>query len=687
MGGVSGNIVFGLEEGTGSDMTIRRLSLRKRIFLGFGLLMALMLGIAAFGSYGLSAVGEEIDKMDGIAGNANRLQELSLRMEVIRRGLAEYRIDPDGRTLVEITDAEARAVTLLEKSAEFTLSERRRAMFNGVARDLQALVVKQKRFVSLHNAGDAATSRMFAVDKTLRSAMSRFALAAGAGGSPVEKAAATDIRLSVLTTETSGLQFLASSDPTLVLTFDKDAATATQAISALSGSASPGVRPTIEPLASTLGLYVSAFDQASSALVESRSIFATQIGPQLDAMQTITGKALGKLLVGFDTVNQKASATASDTLKEQLGLSAAATVIGIILAMVIAQTIIGPVKGMTTAMARLADGDTACVIPGRAFTDVIGEMARTVEVFRQQAIQNDQFASAQEQERVGKERRQKAMDMHTQEFGGSVSGVMDNFMSAASAMRRAASEVAEGARQTRVSTSSTVEGAMASSRDLSTVAAAAEEMGASIDEIRNQVTLVTHSVRAAVVRATETNAKVAGLSAAADRIGDVVRIITDIAQQTNLLALNATIEAARAGSAGGGFAVVAREVKALAAQTARATDQIGAQISSIRAATGEAVAAVQDVGLAIGRVETGATAIAAAVDEQAAATREITNNVQVVTATTSAAAGAMGAVLSIVEGTAASSRTALEASEEVSRTAETLRSEVSEFLNAIAHAG
>jgi methyl-accepting chemotaxis protein len=648
-------------------MRFIRFRLRTRIFLGYGILIVLLLGIAAYGSYGLSVVGDEIDKMDAIAGNTNRAQELALRLEIIRRGLADYRINQDAGSLQDVTGAEARAATLLKESADYTLSEQRRAMFNGVAAKLAALMSGQERFAAELRTGAAERDKLLAIGDTLRSA------AAGA----------SDAGTAVLAAEASGSRFLASLDPALLAAFKKDAAAAAQALAAPNGSATPEVRSALPALVSAWELYSAAFDRASAALLEAEATYTGQIRPDLRGMQDVTSKGLERIVAGYHIISERAYTIASDTLTKQLGLGAAATVIGIVLALLIARTITRPIIGMTAAMTKLAAGASEANIPGRDSTDEIGEMARALEVFRQQAIANIDLEAAQEQERTSKERRQKAMDRHTQDFGLSVSGVMESFGKASAAMRQAATDVADGARRTRESTSSTVDGAMTSSHDLASVAAATEEMAVSINEISNQVARISVSVKAAVDRAAETDAKVAGLSEAANRIGDVVRIIAGIAGQTNLLALNATIEAARAGEAGRGFAVVAEEVKALATQTARATEQIGSQIAAIRDATGGAVSAMRDVGGAIGQVESVATAIAAAVEQQAATTREITNNVQQVALTTSATAEAMRNVLSIVEGTDATSQVALKASEEVGDTAETLRREVTDFLTAM----
>ncbi len=276
------------------------------------------------------------------------------------------------------------------------------------------------------------------------------------------------------------------------------------------------------------------------------------------------------------------------------------------------------------------------------------------------------------------------MDRHTQDFGRTIAGVMASLMQSAEQMRGSATEMSDGARQTRTSAAATADGATASSRDLGSVAAASEEMSASIAEISRQVGGVTAAVRQAVARATVTDQKVGGLAATADHIGEVVGLISDIASRTNLLALNATIEAARAGEAGRGFAVVAGEVKALATQTAKATGEISAQVTAIRTATGEAVAAVQEVTQAIGQVDTVAVAIGAAVEQQAASTREIAGSVQSVMRAAVQATQSMQQVSSIAEEGEVASRSVLTAADEVGHTAEMLREEVENFLAAMA---
>jgi hypothetical protein len=276
-----------------------RFRLRTKIFLGFGVLIGLLLGIAAFGSYGLSLVGEEIDLMDGIAGNANRLQELALQMEMIRRGLAEYHIDADENSLKAVTDAETRAAELLKLSAEYTLSEQRRTTFNGVAEKLRAFVAKQQRFVSLRGTGTAGRDKLTAIAQALDGGSVELANAASSSGSSTDATAAVlAIRVALLGIQNSSSRFMASFDPAGVEAFEKDAATAVQALSIRDGQASPELKSAVSSLVSTLELFVATFDKASADLLEGESIYADQIRPDLHDMQGVTTKALERLITG-----------------------------------------------------------------------------------------------------------------------------------------------------------------------------------------------------------------------------------------------------------------------------------------------------------------------------------------------------------------------------------------------------
>ena len=339
-----------------------------------------------------------------------------------------------------------------------------------------------------------------------------------------------------------------------------------------------------------------------------------------------------------------------------------------------------PIVRTTEIMGKLAKHDLSVAIEGGERKDEIGDMAKAVQVFKDNMIEGDRLAAAQKDEQARKEKRQAAIEAYIKRFDETASGALNTLASASTEMQTTANSMSATAEETSRQATAVAAASEQASGNVQTVATAAEELSASIAEISRQVVESTRIASQAVTDATHTNTQVKALAETAQKIGDVVKLINDIAGQTNLLALNATIEAARAGEAGKGFAVVASEVKSLATQTAKATEDIANQVKAIQSATGDSVAAIEGITTTITRINEIATTVASAVEEQGAATKEIARNVQQASAGTTEVSRNISGVTQAAGETGAASSQVLGAASDLAKQGETLRAEVSRFL-------
>jgi HAMP domain-containing protein len=374
-------------------MGVMRLRLGARISLGFGLLVVLLLGVAGFGGYGLTRVGAQIVRMDMMTANLRRADEILLRTEQIRRGLNRFFNDADAASMRDVTAAAARAASLLRESTELAISDKRRTLYETAAEKLDAAAPKIERLPALVTTAFAERARMFAAGDTLTEALGRLTDAAGSSENTDERAAGVTLQLAMSRARISATRFLALPDPKFEALATKEAEAARQTLSSLEAIGSPAVKSMVSPARAAFDSYTASFKLASSNLLDARALYFEQIRGEIRELERVVGEAQESLLTDLDATSRGARDVAASTQFEQLVLSAVGAALGVLIAWLIARAITRPVRGMTTAMARLAAGDTSITVPARDKTDEIGEMGSAVEVFRLQAIEKVEIAA------------------------------------------------------------------------------------------------------------------------------------------------------------------------------------------------------------------------------------------------------------------------------------------------------
>ncbi|WP_181700297.1 methyl-accepting chemotaxis protein [Chthonobacter albigriseus] len=415
-----------------------------------------------------------------------------------------------------------------------------------------------------------------------------------------------------------------------------------------------------------------------------------QLQGKLDVSGTAMRASLMKAAQSLtELVALERSAAAGDrqaAVQWIVGTIVVAALASILIGSVLMIVIQRPIRSLTAGMMRLADGDTGLVLAGAERKDEIGAMTRAVLVFRDNAIERQRLEAQAQAERDEREARQGRVETLVRGFETTVGRLLSQVSSSGETLQSTADRLNGIAGTTAAKAESAASASNQASANVQTVASAAEELSASIGAISGQVQRTKSVVAEARVKAQGTNGQIASLTESATRIGDVVKLISSIAEQTNLLALNATIEAARAGEAGRGFSVVAGEVKNLATQTAKATEDIAKQIAAIQESTADAVGAIQGIVETMEDVDRHTQEIAAAVEQQGSATQEITGSVTDAAHGTALVVGDMSDLNVAVAETSQTASAVLSASGAMRATAEDLRIEVDQFLRGVAAA-
>ncbi|WP_027529172.1 methyl-accepting chemotaxis protein [Bradyrhizobium sp. WSM3983] len=662
-----------------------RLRIRGRLYAGFMALVVVGLVMAVVAIWNLRSVQDQVAKASAFSDSTARVLEISTHLQAIQRANLRYIYDANESAMREASERETAATELLQVGAKGTLSEERRRLYNDLIADIAKMRVLRDNLGDAVNEARTGKATLLPSGDELTVKMNKLVDVARAAVDEDTASLVADLESRLLLVQIANWRFLALRDTKGPANFRTNVDRASQRLAALEKSPqATELRATLAPVKTSLGIYKSAFETTSAAMLQADEIYHKSLAPLIVDSIAKLKVAETALKKDYKDSRSQAEATIDGTTSMQEIVGGVATLFGLIVAFLIARSIVGPLTSMTRAMAALAGGDLVVEIPGRGKADEIGDMAKAIDVFKTNMIDTERMRHEQtEIEARQAEDRKKDMVRLADQFEQAVGEIVDTVSSASSELEASAGTLTATATRAQDLSTEVASASQEATANVQAVASATEELSSSVSEIARQVQESARIASEAVGQATKTNARVSELSKAAARIGDVVELISTIAGQTNLLALNATIEAARAGEAGRGFAVVASEVKALAEQTAKATGEIAQQVSGIQAATEESVGSIREISGTIERLSEISSTVAAAVEEQGAATQEISRNVQQAAHGTQRVSTNIGDVQRGASDTGSASSQVLSAARSLSADSNRLKLEVTKFLESV----